>query len=414
MTLRLRFGAAVPLICLLLSSANGQINPGDIGVTWISSSQFSILRANGSSTVFNTGGFLGAGSSSTLTLSPIEPNTYWIGGSGFIGRAQITGPSTVNYSLISNGVPLPAQFAWDGSSLIVFDSGTDQIVQVNINSGSVTNLTSGTQPWGIDLNAGYLDPSSGRMFAGGNNGIWVIEPGSTTPLPYASGWVTPAQSSYVTGIAIDRESGEPVATILAVNRVVRIDQNGVLTNLVPQGSIPGPNSIEVDDAGDFIVGASFGQIYRVPRAGGSPQPLGTASGVIGAATGASPLRSSFQVYLTPQGQGAALLAMNRVPSTALEGFTFASLDVALPVGQGGALGLVPDALTLFLFNSFPVPAPGSFPHWTYPTGALLFPDVPVTFAPGFFPNGLVIDVLGVAVSPSLGLIPTAVRRVRFN
>src|SRR5690606_24324366 len=134
-----------------------------------------------------------------------------------------------------------------------------------------------------------------------------IAPGSATPLPYAMNW-SPGMS-YVSGIAIDPVTFEPVATLLTVNRIVRIAANGSFTDLVPPGSVPGPNSIDVDPAGDFIVGACFGQTHRVPRAGGSPVLFGTASGVFGAATGTAVARPPFRAVLVPRGGGAATLAI---------------------------------------------------------------------------------------------------------
>lgn len=406
----------MPSRCLLVlalaaAGASAQLAPGDIGVTWLSPSSFSILRAAGGSAVINVGSFQGTGNTATILLDPQVPDAFLIGGSGFVGRAVITGAASANYTPVTNAVSLPAQMSWDGAALVVMDYGTDQVLSLDPGSGAVTNLTTGPQPWGTELNAGVLDPYSGRIYAGGLNGIWMIPPGSAAPVPYANGWVPMGGSSYVSGIVIDPVTFEPVATLLGVNRVVRVTAGGTLVNLVNPGAIPGPNAIDVDANGDFVVGASFGQIYRVPRAGGAPVLLGTAAGVVGAATGVASAQGIFRAFLTPGGAGAATLAISGVPAGTIEGWTFPTLDTALPPGAGPVFGVSPDALTWFVLGTYPAAQPGFIFHWTWPAGPGLFPAAAFALPPGALPAGLVLDLIGLAVGPGFALTPTPARRV---
>src|SRR5690606_5565297 len=75
---------------------------------------------------------------------------------------------------------------------------------------------------------------------------------------------------YVSGIAFDPILGDVVATVLTVNRLVRIDASGAVSDVAPAGSVPGPNALDVDEHGDFVAGGGTGQVHRVPRVGGAP------------------------------------------------------------------------------------------------------------------------------------------------
>jgi hypothetical protein len=90
----------------------------------------------------------------------------------------------------------------------------------------------------------------------------------------------------VTGIAFDAITGDVLATVLTVNRVVRVDASGAVSNVAPPGSVPGPNALDIDQNGDLVAGGGTGQVYRIPRAGGSPtflvnntSPLGNVNGI---------------------------------------------------------------------------------------------------------------------------------------
>lgn len=396
-------------LALLASSLPAQLNPGDIGVTWLSTSSFSVLRAAGGSTVFNIGSFQGTGNTSTILLDPTTPDSFLIAGGGFIGRATITGSSAA-YTLLTGAAGLSVQLGYDGATFVSADFDSDQLLRFDPESGAVTPITSGPQPWGADLNACTIDPSTGVIYAGGNGGLWEVPPGSATPQLRATGWQGASVSAFVTGIAIDPLSFEPVLTILTVNRVVRVSSSGTLTNLVNPGAIPGPNAIDVDENGDFIVGASFGQIYRVPRAGGTPILLGTAGGVIGAATGVARVQSNFRSYLTPTGSGSAHLALRSMPAGSLGGWTVASLDLSAPPGGGPVFGITPDAFTFQIITANPAATPGNPFHFTLPVSAPLYPTSALFFPTLTFPPGSGLDVLGVATLPNGQFSVTPPRR----
>jgi len=304
-----------------------------------------------------------------------------------------------------------SQISFDGPWLVVCDSGSDQMLRVDPISGGILPITSGAQPWGVDLNCGVIDPNTGDIYAGGLNAIWRIPNGSSTPVAFASGW---GVSSYVSGLAIDPFSVQVVATLLQVNRFVRIDSLGTLTNISPSGSMPGPNAVAIDQNGDFVVAASFGNTYRVPHAGGSPVLIGTPSGILGAATWLSAKIEPFQLTATGPGGGAVALALGGVPPGTIEGFTVASFDTSLPLGAGPIFGFNPDALSFALVLAFPTASPGNPVHWSWPVSPPNYPAVPFVAPPGTVPVNSLIDFIAVGVNAGGYLRPTPVVRLMVN
>jgi hypothetical protein len=401
--------ALLATIVLFTQTAAAQLVIGDLGVTGFSSAQFAILHANGTSTVHS--GLSFGGTTHAILYDPSHPGSFLVGGIGFLGRVTIAG-GVATYAPLTNAIGIVSQISFVGLELIVCDSATDQILRVDPDSGAFIPLTSGPQPWGTDLSSACYDPFTGDVFAGGNNGIWRLPAGSATPVAYASSWT--GGSSFVSGLAIDPVSHEIVATLLTVNRFVRIDANGVLTNVSPSGSMPGPNAIDVDQNGDFIVAASFGQTYRVPNGGGAPVLIGTAAGAGGAATGVSTVIESFTLSAVPTGSGGLSMGFSAIPTGTVEGFTLASFDVSLPVGAGPIFGFLPDTFTFALVNAFPFAAPGNPIHWTWPESAPTFPAGPFFVAPGTLPAGTVIDLLGLALAPGVILAHAPVVRVTIQ
>ena len=342
------------LLLILCSLVSAQLAVGDLGVTGFSSSQFWVLHANGSSDVVPV---TFPGTTHAMLYDPSQPNSFLVGGTGFLGRVLVTGATTATYLPITTSVGLVSQISFDGPWLVMCDSGNNQILRVDPVAGGIVPITSGAQPWGTDLNCGLIDPNTGDIYTGGLNAIWRIPNGSSTPVAFASGW---GPSSYVSGLAIDPFSLQVVATLLQVNRFVRIDSLGTLTNISPSGSMPGPNAVAIDQNGDFVVAASFGNTYRVPNAGGSPVLIGTPSGIVGAATWLSAKIEPFQLTAAGPGGGAVALALGGVPPGTLEGFTVASFDTSLPVGAGPIFGFNPDALLVLArrWRSRP-PRPGT-------------------------------------------------------
>lgn len=245
-----------------------QVATGDIAVTGFSANAFGVIDASLAVTGYATPGFQGTGTATSQAVlwDPQHPNDFVIGGFGFVGRATIVGPGAVSYALITNGVGIVAQMSWTDAGLIAFvDSGTDQVRLLDPASGTVVDLSAGAQPWGADANAGALDPRTGDVVVGGNGALYRLANGSAVATPIASGL-----GGYVSAVAFDPATGEVVATVLTANRVIRVAADGTVTDIAPPFSVPGPNALAVDPNGDFVTGGGTGQVYRVPRAGGSP------------------------------------------------------------------------------------------------------------------------------------------------
>ncbi len=257
-----------------------------------STTSFGILRAP-ALTTYTTPGFQGTGLSQTVLWDPVHPNDFLIGGSGFIGRATITGPGTVTYALLTSNVGTAVQMSWDGAGRVVFaDGGTGQVRRLDPATGNVTDLSSGVQPWGTALSAGARNPATGDYIAGGNGAIYRLANGATTATTVVSGL-----GGYVSGVAFDALTGEIVATVLTSNRLIRVGAGAAVTNLA---SLSGPNALDLDGNGDWITGGGTGQIWRVPYAGGAPVLLGNHTGPL---NGLAVARGGGQAL--PYGQGCA-------------------------------------------------------------------------------------------------------------
>ena len=258
--------AALSAAFLSCSAVLAQVSAGDIAVTGFSSTAFGIISAGPTVTGYTTPGFQGSGSSQAILWDRHNPQDFLIGGFGFIGRATINGLGSVTYVPITNNVGIAAQMSWiDGGQVVFVDGGTNQVRLLDPMSGGVVDLSSGAQPWGSDASSGAVDPVTGDVVVGGNGALYRFVIGSPTATPIASGL-----GGYVSGVAFDPVTGEVVATVLTANRLVRIDGAGNVTNIAPAFSIPGPNAVDVDQNGNFFACGGTGQVYRVPRTGGSP------------------------------------------------------------------------------------------------------------------------------------------------
>lgn len=259
---------------LLAAPVAAQVTIGDIAISGFSSTTFGILNAGGGTTSYPTSGFLGTGLAQTVLFDQQVPNSFLIGGSGFLGRATITGPGSASYVLLTANVGTAVQLSWTETGQVVFiDSTTLQVRLLDPGSGQVADLSSGTQPWGSSLSAGAVDPATGDVVTGGSGAIYRLPAGSSTALPVVSGL-----GGAVSGIVFDPVTGEIVATVLTANRVIRIDASGNVSDVAPPFAVPGPNALDVDQNGDFVTGGGVGQIYRIPRAGGAPVQIGNYTG----------------------------------------------------------------------------------------------------------------------------------------
>lgn len=271
---------------LLTPALLAQVAPGDIALTGFSTTAFGLALGGTTIQACTTPGFQGTspGTSQAILWDELAPTSFVLGGFGFLGRATIAGPGSVSYTLLSNNVGIVSGLSWDASRDLLFaDSGTAQLRRYSFATNAVTDVTTGPQPWGQDLNAGALDALTGDWYGGGNGAIWRVPAGASTalPTPVASGL-----GGYVTGIAFDPVTGELLATVLTVNRVVRVAANGTVSDVCPPGSVPGPNALDVDHDGDLVTGGGTGQVHRIPRAGGAPvflvnntSPFGNVNGV---------------------------------------------------------------------------------------------------------------------------------------
>ena len=357
---------------------------GDIGVTGFSMSQFSVLDpAGGVSTGYGVGSFGGSGPATTQSIlwDPVNPNDFIVGGFGFVGRATVTGPGSVSYSVLSTSVGEVTQMSWDANGQIVaVESGAGQILAIDPMTGSTTVTVPAGQPWG-GANAGVCDPTTGDLYVGNSGNLYRYVPATGSATVLASGW----GGGFVSGIALDPASTDLIVTVLGVNRVLRIDQAGTRTDLVLPGSIASPNSVAVDQNGNFVVGGNGGLVYRIPSGGGSQLLLGTVTGQGSSASGVSVVGGAAQgpppLAVTGAPDGSLTLDLTGLQSGAFAGWMLVTQDVALPAGTGPFLGITPDALTTLLVTSFPAPTVGNPVHFL--TGFPgFFPDAPFVFAPG--------------------------------
>lgn len=403
------------LLAILLAACPlaAQLVPGDIGVTGFSTNAFGVISPSGAATGYVTTGFQGTGSATSqwILWDPAVPDSFIVGGFGFIGRATVTGPGTSTYALITNGISQVTQMSWDNAGqLIVGDQTTDQVHRVDPATGTITPITSGAQPWGATTNAAAFDPATGDIYVGNGSGVYRVPAGTATGVALA-----PALGSYVSAITFDPVTGEAIATVLNVNRFVRISAAGAVTDIIPQGTITGMNAVDVDNNGDFIVGHGAGQVRRIPYAGGAPVLIGTNTSPSTNVSGLSVVRSNsvFEIVVTPV-LGGGTVDIRNIPAPTTEGWTFLSLDTALPLGAGPVFGITPDALTFLIFTAFPVAAPGDPFHWTYSTPPpAVFPGVPFVVPQGTIATGTTIDFIAIAVDGSFAILPTAPFRASF-
>jgi hypothetical protein len=255
---------------LPVASATAQVVAGDIATTRFSTTSFDIQRGS-TTTPYTTAGFGGTGSSFAVLWDPTSPNDFLVGGFDFVGRATITGPGAVSYSLISTSVGIVVGMSWDNEHRVVFiDAGAGQVRQLDPASGQIVDLSIGAQPWGLDANAGAFDPATGDTVVGGNGALYRLRRGTTTAVPIVSGL-----GGYISGVTFDPVTGDVIATVLTVNHMIRVDAAGAVSNVVP--SLSGPNSVATDQNGDFVVCGGTGQVWSVPRAGGSFTLIGGAT-----------------------------------------------------------------------------------------------------------------------------------------
>jgi hypothetical protein len=373
-----RLGALSIALALIPGLASAQVAVGDIAVTGLSDQQFSILDpVSGNSIPYPLSNLIGPGISDwtqCIRWDAENPNDFYVGGNGFIGRITITGIGTSNYQLITNQVGIVSEVSIDDDgSLVCVDSTSDQVIRVDPSNGAITPITSGPQPWGSEANCGVLDPTTGDIWVGTNKQLYRIVGGVGTPVLYSSGWST-GGSAYCSGVAVDGVTGEVYITVLTAELVARVEPNGSLTNLAPPHSVKQPNGLAFDQNGDLVVcgGANLlNTVDRVPRTGGTPTPLGQISGQFFLASGITVVLSTCPGEATVYGQGCAGSG-GFTPSLTFTGCPAPGEAVSIDIanGLGGApsvlfFGLGASAIPMgggCTLNTFPLLAPTiSFP-----------------------------------------------------
>ena len=248
---------------LLCATLSAKVASCDIGATGFSTNVFGVIGAGATVTGYATPGFQGTGpaTSQAILWDPAHPNDFIVGGFGFVGRATITGPGAVAYALITNNVGIVSQMSWDGSGGIVIADSGGQVRRLDPATGAVVDLSAGAQPWGTSLNAGAIDRASGDVVVGGNGALYRLANGSATGATIVGGL-----GGFVTGVAFDPVTGEIVATVLTVNRLIRVDRGGTVTDVAPPGSLPGPNAFTLTPgfAGQRFCGVQHACFEPVP------------------------------------------------------------------------------------------------------------------------------------------------------
>ncbi|MCR9243682.1 MAG: hypothetical protein NXI31_01530 [bacterium] len=262
---------------LFVACASAQtIQAGWLGVCSASTTSLSYVNSGGAvfglSVSPNFGGTISPGTAQSILHDPLDPDVFWCGGFGFVGRARVTASNSVNYSLLTNAVGTATQMSFDGQGDVwVADAWTAQIRRVD-RQGVVTSVSAGVQPWGGSLSAGTVDPATNDYYAGGNGALYRLASGQATAVPFVTGLGGP-----VTGVAIDPCTGEILAAVgQPGNRLVRIDAGAVAHDLIAPGNqVIDPQGIVVGSDGNFLTGGAFGSVFCVERLSGIPRPLVT-------------------------------------------------------------------------------------------------------------------------------------------
>ncbi|MFK7741148.1 MAG: hypothetical protein AB8H80_12590 [Planctomycetota bacterium] len=297
-------------LSLLACPLAAQIVPGDIAVTGFSTSEFAVINA-GTATTITTPGFGGATSQSIL-FDPFNPLDVLVGGFGFVGRATVAGPGVVLYTPLTTAVGTAAQMSWLSSTeIVIADAGTDQ-VRLLTTSGTLTDLSSGTQPWGTSINAGACDPATASVVVGGNGSLHRLLIGAPVATTIATGL-----GGFVSNVSFDPCNGDVLATVLGVNRLVRVDAAGTVTDEIAPGIVTAPNSFDIDENGSYLIGAAGGNVFLVPPGGTTATPVGSFSGLGSSTSGLAYVGANSCSY------GAGCAGPTGVPNLELSGAVYA-------------------------------------------------------------------------------------------
>lgn len=390
---------------------------GFIGAVKASTSVFAIANpTTGVVTEHDVGAFLpGTGSQSLSILSEPSVNLqrrWLIGGAGFIGRVTFTPflqQTIMNYAVVATGSFTARFIGRDSAGDVLFvDLAGDQVLRMNP-AGTVSNVTTGTQPWGTSLNCGVVHPVSGEVFVGtiGTANafgatparIFRFLPGQTAPALHGHAAVF-FPGTQVSALAIDPFFPEPVALVedvgtLTGDRLLRVSPTGQVADVVPPASF-NAGTLAVDQSGGFVLGLVPGTLVRVANAGGPFVTLAVIPNI--------PAQSSLR-GLSVQGALAPAAALPLLSVTApapgavdFDLFTFrppgdsfrvlVSFQLQSPTGSGPVFGVGPDALSqLFSPVIFGVTGASGRAHLGF-TGV---------------PAGITADLVALDITPQLTL-----------
>lgn len=357
---------------LLLPALSAQVLPGDLAMTTFSTDAFGIATTP-IATNYVTPGFGGSGAATSQAIlhDPAAPNDFLIGGIGFVGRATVTGLGAVSYNLLSTAVGSASQMSWDGGgNVIIADSITDQ-VRLMTPGGVLIDLSTGSQPWGTTLNAGAYEPATGDVIVGNDGGLYRLANGSTTGTTIATGL-----GGFVTAVQLDRCSGDILALVLTSNRLVRVDAAGTVTDAIPPSTVPGGNALQVDENGNYLIGASFGEVYRVTYDGTSTL----------AATNSNPIPLPITGLAYVDGAGFA--SPYGTPCSGPGGPTWLAADGNYAIGgtiTTTSVNHTPTAIALVVFALNSIAPPLDLGPVLGATGCLLYTNLEVVF--GSVTNG---------------------------
>jgi hypothetical protein len=293
-----------PCVALFLATtAAAQVAPGDIGITGFSAASFGVATAP-AVTGYTTAGFGGIGSNASQSIlhDLSNYNDFLIGGIGFIGRATITGPGAVGYTIVTNGIDTATQMSWDWfGNIIVADGGNQDQIRSVTPAGVVTDLSIGVQPWGTSLNAGAFEFATGDVIVGASDALYRLPFGSTTGVPFVSGL-----GGIVSGITFDPCTGDVIATVLTSQRVVRVTSAGVVTDLVAPLTITQPNAIDIDADGNYLIASTTARVFRLDHTGTAILHVTNVSPATGSTSGVSVAKGGG--FATPYGARCAATA----------------------------------------------------------------------------------------------------------
>lgn len=300
--------------------------------------------------------------------------------------------------------------------------------------GTATN----PQPIGIGQ-----DPNTGMLWIGDEN-EYVYELDPATGLQTGAMFSTLPTVTDVSGVAVDPLTGNVfVSQDSGTRQIVEFSQTGAVITVIPLNMTPStdPDGLAYDvTTGLFYLGDDIGDsVYEVDVTGTttntwslaglgiSPEGVGldsanglvyigdgfvtrqvyVVSGMISPGGLCVPAPPLFNISVTTTGAGDINAIVSNIPTGTVEGWTLYSLDTSTPVCGGPVFGGTPDANTLAILASTPIPLPGNPFHWTWPAVGF-YPATPLSLPPGTMNAfaGTSWDFLAIAVDGTGALTPT--------